>query len=204
MLRALTDPDGFFAERRDDPAFLAPMLVVLAAGVVGVVGSIPVLRATLSALPPEASGLASVFVVVGAVGGLVGPLVVWVVAAGVFHVLSIPFDGEGPFSRTLKIVGWGFVPSIVAGVVTAVVNYRVYSAVQFPDDPQQIQQFVESIQSRPELLVAGAVGVLLTVYQGFIWVYAVRHARRVDLRSATVVVGVPTALLVVWQLYNLL
>lgn len=194
VLQLLTNPDAFFAERRETPSFRGPVLVVLLVALVGVIGSIPVLRATLSALPPEAEGFVTVVQVVGGVAGIVVTFVVWVLYAVAFHVVgSVVFDASGEFRDTVALVGWGFVPAVFGAAVGSVASFVVFSGVQFPQDPQRIQAFLAELQSRPALVVAGLVGIVFLLWSAFLWTFAVRHAESLTMRDAALTVAGPVA-----------
>jgi hypothetical protein len=194
VLDLLTNPDAFFAERSDDPSLLRPALVVLIVAVIGVIGSYPVIQATISALPPEAGAFVTVIQVVGAVFGVVVSFIIWVLYAVAFRGIAyILFDGDGSFRDTFALVGWGFVPAVFGGLANAAVNFVVFSGVQFPDDPAQVAQFAQELQSRPEFLVAGVLGIAFLLWSAFLWTFAVRYAEGLDLREAALTVAGPVA-----------
>jgi hypothetical protein len=201
VLQLLTNPDSFFEARREEPSLLRPGLVVLLVAVVGVVGSVPVLQATVSALPPEAGPFVTVIQVVGAVFGVVFTLVVWLLYALAFHLVgSVAFDASGEFRDTLALVGWGYVPAVFGALVGAVANYVVFSGVRFPDDPQAIGAFVQELQSRPAFLVAGLVGIAFLLWSAFLWTFAVSHAESLDLRESALTVAGPVAVALLFRL----
>ena len=194
VLDLLTNPDAFFAERSDGSSLLGPAVVVLLVAVIGVVGSYPVIQATISALPPEAGTFVTVIRVVGAVVGVLVTLLIWALYAVAFHAIAyVVFDGDGGFRDVLALTGWGFVPSVFASIVNAAVNFIVFSGVQFPDDPAQVGRFVRELQSRPEFLVAGVLGIVFLLWSAFLWTFAVRYAEGLDLREAALTVAGPVA-----------
>lgn len=201
VLDLLTNPDAFFEERSDDPSLLRPALVVLLVAVLGVVGSYPVIQATVSALPPEAGTFVTAIRVVGAVVGVVVTVVIWLLYAVAFHGIAyVLFDGDGSFRDTFALAGWGFVPSVFASAVSAVVNFVVFSGVQFPSDPARVARFARELQSRPEFLVAGVLGIVFLLWSAFLWTFAVRHAEGLDLREAALSVAGPVAVALVLRL----
>lgn len=204
-ITVLTNPDGFFERASDDPSLLWPGLVVLAVGLVSAVASLPVIQAVQSAFPEQAAMIGTFALVGGVVGGFLGTAVFWVLYTVLFHVIAVVgFGGEGSLSRLLSFVGWGFLPGIFSAAVGVVVNYVVFQTVTPPTNPEQVQPFVQSVRSQPEFLVAGIVGLVVLLWQGFIWTFAVSHSHDLDLRSAAITVGIPIGIQALWQLYNLL
>lgn len=205
VLELLTDPDSFFERRENEPGLLAPAVIVLLLGVISALGGIASVRATFQAvLPSDMQAIAGVAYVFVGIFGLLGALVVWTVYAGLFHVISaVLYDGEGEFTTTFALTGWGFLPGIVSAVVSAVATFLVFQSVTFPSDPQQMAAFARQLQSRPELLAASLLSLVFLLWQAFLWVFAVKHARRLGLREAAITVAIPVALAVVWRLYQL-
>ena len=201
----LIDPDAFFEREALDPGWLRPTGIVLLSALVGVIGSIPIIRATVANLPPEVGSFSALVYVVGAAGGVVGTLIFWVLYAGLFHVISAAgFGGDGPFSETLKLTGWGFIPHVVSGSISAIVNFYVFSGVRFPSDPVQIQAFIGSLRSRPIFIVAELLGIAFLLWSAFLWTFAMRHGRNLRLKEAAITVAIPVAIGLLYRLYTIL
>jgi hypothetical protein len=200
VVTVITNPDQFFDQASDDPGLLAPSLVVLLAALLATASVVPMLQYVQQSLVGDASQLAVVFYVGGLAGGLLTPFVAWVLLTGLMHALTgYAFDGDGSFTTTLSFVGWGYVPALLSGLLSAVVNVWVFSsrAPQAISDPQQAQAFVQSVQGVPALKVVTVVGIAITLWQGLIWTFAVKHGRNVSERAAAISAGVPTLALVV-------
>lgn len=200
----LTDPDSFFRDVADDAGLRGPTLVVGFLGVVSAVGGIPVAEMTATLLPPEASAFAGFTYVTTVIGGFLAAFVVWLVYAAVFHLVSsLAFDGDGPFSRTLAVAGWGLAPAVPVGIVSGFLTYLALRGMGLPSGPEGGMAFLAQYQSSPYVLAAGVLGILSLLWQASIWVYGVKHARGVALRDAAITVAVPVGIALVWRLYNL-
>lgn len=213
----LTDPDVFFRERAENPGFLRPLGVVFLAAIAAVIGPLILYRSFLAA---GASGIASIGFAGAVIGGFFGQFIMWVVLAIVFYLISIAVGGSGSFRDTLKLTGWGFVPSIIAGIVSAIGTYIALQSVAVPSlpninfqnpNPQQIQALTETLASfqvavgnQPAVRIATLVAIALLIWQGVIWVYAMKYARALSLRGAVIAVWIPVGLYVLYQLANLL
>ena len=58
--------------------------------------------------------------------------VAWLVVAAVFFGISWIYEGKGGFMRTLEFVGYGFIPSILGGLISAVLVYNFVSTIHIP------------------------------------------------------------------------
>lgn len=192
VLDIFTDPDDFFRREAQRGGLARPAVVVLLVSVVGAVTAVPGLRAATAALPPELEGVASLVFLFGIGGAVLGPFVGWVLYAGAFHLVSrIAFDADGPFRRTLSVTGWGFVPAIAGAAVSGVLTYLAFQSLTIPTDPNQAAAFARAIQNDPLVRLSSVLGVAFLFWQGFLWTFAVHHARGLDLRDAAITVAVP-------------
>ncbi|MFC6726331.1 Yip1 family protein [Halobium palmae] len=205
VLDLLTNPDDFFERRAADPGYLRPALIVLAAAVFGAVSSVPVMQATLGAIPETAGGLATAFQAIGVIAGLVGAFVRWILYAAAFYAIAkVAFDGDGGFGATFALTGWGFVPAILGGALSAVAYFYAAGTLQSPQTPQQIAIYTRQLQSHPAVLAVGLLSIVILLWSAFLWTFAVKHVQNLSMRSAAITVAVPTALGVLLGLWGVL
>ncbi|MFB6140082.1 MAG: Yip1 family protein [Halosimplex sp.] len=200
----LTDPDGFFGTRTPDPSVKGPIGVIVLIAAVNVVASIFQFRFTsqvfesASAGTGVGSGLTTAFQAFSFVFVIAGPFVVWLLYAGVFHAVSLVFDGDGEFSGTLALVGWGFLPSVFGSVASAAINYYRFNVetIEVPAEFTQetMRQFMHNVNTGPLVALSAALGIVFTLWSAFLWTFAVKHARDLRLRNAAITVAVPVAL----------
>jgi hypothetical protein len=187
-MQILTDPDSFFAERSNDPDWLLPTLVVLGDAAFGAVGAWYLLKFSTRGID---GGLTTIPLVFGVGAAVVTPLLLWVVYAVVFHGLSAVFDGDGSFGRTLVLSGWGYLPTIIGSLAVTVAFYYAAQAVPPATSLQELGPVQRQIQTHRFVQWANWLGVVLTLWQGVLWTYAVRHARDLSVREAALVVFLP-------------
>lgn len=199
----LTDPQAFFAERADDSGLRGPVLVVLVVGILGLLSAVPTLLLVLRGVPAGARGIVGVGLAIGAVFGLVGPFIVWLLYAIVFYALSIAFGGEGEFRELFALTGWGFLPRVLGAAVSAVVLLVAVGGVSAPESAEAMRQFQQQLQSNPLVRASTVVGIVVTLWSGYIWTHAVATARDLTVRQAAIVVGIPVALSIGWSLLGL-
>ncbi|QLG50032.1 YIP1 family protein [Natrinema halophilum] len=143
---------------------------------------------------------ASIPGIVGILGGalIAEPLVAWVAFSVLFYTLSWPVANERGFCRTARCVAWGFVPQFVANVLALVVLFAT-----FPSTPTEIWGIGVTIPARiyvspptvgPLAAAVSAVGIVCTLWSGYLWAHAVAAARGLTLRQGATVVAVPTVL----------
>lgn len=191
----LSDPDAFFRGRADEPSFRGPAVVVLIVIGLGLAGSLPTLRATASALPEAAGPFVPLFYIFSVIGGVVGTLVIWLLYAGAFHVISaVGYGASGSFRDTVALTGWGFVPRIPEAAISAAISSYVFSGRTYPADPARLAAVMDQLRSDPLILLASVLGVVFLLWSAFLWTFAVRHGRDLTLRQAAVTVAIPVSI----------
>ena len=212
MLDVLIKPIKFFEARMKEAESLkVPLLIVLISGMISGIVAFLMARIALEmlseTLPPEALGLASTIGGISAfVGAVVVSLVIWVVFAAVFFGISWLLKGEGTFKRTLEFVGYGYIPMIIGGIISAVLIYNFISTAQIPQvtDPAQIAEIVTQwIMKSPMLQLSSIIGTLFMLWSANIWVFGLRHARNLSTKNALITVGIPVALYVLYSVWRL-
>ncbi|MFC6992359.1 Yip1 family protein [Haladaptatus sp. GCM10025707] len=194
ILDLVTNPDAFFRAEAESPRLWGAAGVVLLAGVVGAITSFLLLSRILTALPADVGPAVALLSYTFGVGGaLVTQFVVWVLFAVVFHVISIVFDGEGDFRKTLALTGWGFVPAIFGGLLGLGAMYLALQGIPSPTTPEAIEPFTLAVTRSSVLQVAGLVGIAFTLWSAFLWAFAVKYARHVTLGQGILIVALPVA-----------
>lgn len=200
----LTDPSGFFRQNPRASSLTWSGGVVTLSAIIGLTTTVVLVRQMLPGLSESAQTLALIGYAISVGSSVIGSFFLWFVYAGVFYTISIYFEGVGEFRRLFTYVGWGFIPEIVSGLMTTATMVVVVRDMQRPSSVAELERSTRAIQSHPLMTAVGIAGILLTLWRGTIWVFAVKHARNLSLRDATVTVGVPIAVSIGYTAYNLL
>ena len=138
----LTNPDRFFAElSQRDVNLMTPFVIVLITAIVGAICAMITYRVMTSSYPAEISAIFGVLSTFSTISSLITPFISWVIYAIVFYAVSMLFKGEGSFERVFELVGYGFVPMIIASVVGLVTTMILAPAFGSPfGNPELLQQ----------------------------------------------------------------
>lgn len=211
MIEVLTNPNKFFEARvREEESLKIPVLIVLISGIIGGISAFLVAGISLEMLsetiPPEARGIAST---IGGIGAFIGAVIVllisWIVFAAILFGISSIFKGEGKFKRTLEFVGYGYIPMIIGGLISAVLVYNFISTVQIPvvTDPREVGEALEPLMKSPMMRLSSLIGILFTLWSANIWVFGLKHARNLSTGNAVITVGIPVAAYVLYSVYQM-
>lgn len=197
----IVNPDRFLREQAQHPSLWPPVVLVLTLGGLNIVNT-SLLRANVDIVDQSVSGtLSGVATAFGVLVGIVGLFVLWLVYTAVLYAGSTVFGGTGTFRRLFLLVGWGYVPMIVGGLVSVGLTYY---ALQSIPTGISAQAFLAQYRSHPALQISGLASLVVAVWQGFLWVFALKHGREIELKQAVLVVLVPVCGNLAWTLWNLL
>jgi len=212
MLEVLTNPDKFFETRKKgEESLKLPVFIVLISGIIGGIStflsSSIMMEAMAKTLPPEAQGFMSFMPIGSAIGAVIASFIAWLIIAAVFFGISCIFKGEGKFKRTLEFVGYGYIPTIIGGLISAVLVYNFVTTVQIPPititDPTEIQEVITPLMKSPMMLLSSAVGILFMLWSANIWVFGLKHARNLSTRNALITVAIPVAAYILYSVYRM-
>ena len=212
MLEVLTNPDKFFETRmKGEESLKLPVFIVLISGIIGGIStflsSSIMMEAMAKTLPPEAQGFMSFMPIGSAIGAVIASFIAWLIIAAVFFGISCIFKGEGKFKRTLEFVGYGYIPTIIGGLISAVLVYNFVTTVQIPPititDPTEIQEVITPLMKSPMLMLSSAVGILFMLWSANIWVFGLKHARNLSTRNALITVAIPVAAYILYSVYQM-
>jgi len=215
MIEVLTNPNKFFETRiKGEESLMIPVLIVLINGIISG-GTVAFLIVSVSQqiLPPEVHpevhSLALKFGINSFIFMTFFAFVAWLVVAAVFFGISWIYEGKGGFMRTLEFVGYGFIPSILGGLISAVLVYNFVSTMHIPQiiDPMMaeatIRQIEQIAKQSPIMRLSSIVGILFTLWSGIIWVFGLKHARNLSTKNALITVAIPVMVHILYSIYQM-
>jgi len=212
MLEVLTNPNKFFETRKKGRENLKiPVFIVLISGIIGGISaflsSSIMMEAMAKTLPPEAQGFMSFMPISTAIGAVIFSFIIWLIVAAVFFGISCIFKGEGNFKRTLEFVGYGYIPTIIGGLISLVLVYNFITTVQIPaittTDPTKIKEVIAPLMKSPMMMLSSAVGMLFMLWSANIWVFGLKHARNLSTKNALITVAIPVAAYILYSVYRM-
>lgn len=211
----LMRPDAFFEKIvTEHESLKIPALIVLIGGILG--AALGYLMGELSAtmMAGIMPGLDSIIIISAVLGGLFGTFIFWLIVAGLFHILSALFKGQGSFNRTLEVVGYGYLPQLIGSVITLIAAIEYIPKVTVPvltkaaaEDPAAIEAATKALMNDPAMLqftqISTLVAIVFMLWSAHIWIFGIRHARSLSMRDAAICVGAPVIVYILYVIYNL-
>ncbi len=204
IITALFRPEEFFGElSKEEAAFAVPFGIVIIYSILSAVAGyqMAALMAPMYDVALEEYG--GVIAIFGAIGGFVGGIIVWIVAAVLFYLVSMAFHGEGSMKKVLEAVGYGMAPLIAAAGIgiaylAMVADQVVAPVIRDIMDTTVAEEAVEAFMNQPVMadftLLQTFLSVVFMIWAANIWYYGIRHARKLKARDAGITVIIPVVL----------
>lgn len=215
MIEVLTNPNKFFEERmKGEESLKIPVLIILISGLIGGIAAFLITGITIEllreALPPEAMGIASTIGGIAAfIVAVIASFVIWLVFAALFFGISGLFKGEGQFKRTLEFVGYGYIPTLIYGIISVIFMYYfvyyMYPTMSIPPvtDPAKLGVALEPVMKSPMMQLSYAISILFMLWCANIWVFALKHARNLTTKNAVITVAIPMAAYILYSVWQM-
>lgn len=201
----IIDPDGFFKRQVGRANWSGPILIVLTVALIDTIGQVPVSGAFLEITQAGMDSLVNAVQLLSAFFAFAGPFLVWFIYTIIIHVTaSFAFGADGDFNELMKLLGWGFIPSILGSLLNMLVAFQVYTNANFPENPQEAQVYIQQLQQQPVFLVSSLVGIAVLLWSAQLWTFAVRRARDLNLRAAAITVAPPVVISLAFRVAGLL
>ena len=191
MLEVLTNPNGFFHKKiNDEVEMKTPLMIMAVLAVISAISAVLVIQKTMELLPPEAAPFASIGIVLGVIGAIIGTILMWVIYTGAFYIISMFFGGDGNFKRLLEFSSYGFIPSMANGLLSTYYTIDLFDKIDF-NNPEMIEQ---TLTADPSMKIATVIGLIFLLWSANIWVFAISYARNISVKNAAITVGLPVLL----------
>ncbi len=211
----LVRPDAFFSKTlTENESLKIPALIILIGGVVAAVTGYLMGGLSAKMMAGVMPGLEGVITLSAVAGAFIGTFIVWLVASGVFFLLSSLFKGQGSFTRVLEVVGYGYLPQVAGSILTLVAAVLYIPKITVPtltkaalEDPAMIEQVTKAFMHDPAMMeltqITTLVSIVFLLCSAHIWIFGMNHARGLSMRNAAICVGVPVVLYVLYMTYNI-
>lgn len=185
-------PASFYDSRRPEPLRWHALGAILLSGLVSVVG-IQLLDIYVLGPEPAFSGLFWAGFAIRAVVGLVSTLFLWVVLAGVVHLLVRHRTPSATFGGTFAIVGFAALLDVPATVVGFADLYVQLNAIE------SFRDLGSGTSGGPVTWVGWAI---VALWKGYVWRQGFRGAYDVDGRRATLAACVAVGIHLFWLVFS--
>ena len=208
----ILNPDKFFRDLSNkEPSLIPPFLIILTLSVLNAIHAYYTTSVMMNLFPPEMQSNMSIILIVSMLSAFLGGFIGWLLIAGIMHLISIVFKGEGSFKRTLEFIGYGFFPNIVGVLITMLVSYYFLSNIQIPtltmeqlQNPEVAEKILSSIIPDTMTYTTTLIDIAVTLWNLGLWTYGIKYARNLDLKKAFIVALVPTALFLISKLLSII
>ena len=215
LIDILVRPDAFFSKTvAEKESLKIPALIILSAGIVAAITGYLMGGLSAKMMAGVMPGLEAVITLSAMAGAFIGTFIFWLVASGIFYMISSFLKGQGSFTRVLEVVGYGYLPQIAGSIITLIAAVLYIPRITVPtlskaalEDPAMIEQVTKAFMHDPAMMELTQITTLFSIvfmlWSAHIWIFGIKHARGLSMRNAAICVGVPIVLYVLYLTYNL-
>jgi hypothetical protein len=215
LIDILVRPDAFFSKTAAEKESLKiPALIILIGGIVAAITGYLMGGLSAKMMAGVMPGLEVVITLSAMAGAFIGTFIFWLVASGIFYLISSLLKGQGSFTRVLEVIGYGYLPQIAGSILTLVAAILYIPRITVPtlskaalEDPAMIEQVTKAFMHAPAMMeltqITTLVSIVFMLWSAHIWIFGIKHSRGLSPRNAAICVGVPIVLYVLYLTYNL-
>ncbi len=190
----LITPKHFFSELcKKEEDLKIPALITLIIALIGGISAYVVTGKTMALMPSGMEGAAYIISLAGFSAALIITFIVWIIWAIAFLIMIYILKGETSFKRLLEIVGYGFIPQILGGIISVGIMMTSLPDLVIPatSDVQEIQASMTAYMNSPAMMAAMFIGIIFTLWSAYIWTFGVEESSKLELKKAAICVAVP-------------
>ncbi len=208
----ILNPNNFFKNLSNKEISLKePFIIVLVFSILIAISTYISTSILYKIFPPQYQQIMAFTKIIGLVSTFIGGFIAWLIISGIMHLISIAFKGEGSFKKTLSFVGYGFIPNIIGVLITIPIAYYYLSQIHIQpltitqlQNPIIVKMVMKQIFPKTLIYTNALIGFAVTIWNLYIWTYAIKYARNLELKKAFITALIPTVIFGLYQLYSVL
>ncbi len=142
------------------------------------------------------SSMQSAMTIFAVVGGLIGAFILWLVGAGIIHLISMALGGEGKFyPQMMTVVGYSMIPLIFASIISLVMLFML--------EPMTITisrtnpAAVKELYNNPYILASSIIGLIMQIWFSIILFFGIQSAHKLTPAKSAIAAGIPLAVILI-------
>ena len=188
----LIKPEETIKEISDRPYIEESFLIV---GIIAILSAISVyimpFNYDFSELPPE--GLETIKLlttVVPVITALIGVIIMWIIASGIIHFISVALGGEGKFTQMLVVYGYSRTPLII-NVVIGIIFYSFIEPITITISATTGGNPMGEMLSNPYYVAIMIIGYIMQMWEIGLVFLGVKYVHNLSTNKALIAMALP-------------
>ncbi|HIH44766.1 MAG TPA: YIP1 family protein [Candidatus Methanoperedenaceae archaeon] len=151
-------------------------------------------------VPGSSQDIQTIAILAGIVGSLIGVFIMWVVFAGILHIISLAIGGEGRFyPGMLVIYAYSMLPMPIGGIIEAILLYLtpVVVTIDMSGAGTGTGNPMAGLIDHPYYQAATAIGLIASVLSLFLMFHGVQSVQKLSAKRAVIPVGILAVITIV-------
>ncbi|MDF1557290.1 MAG: Yip1 family protein [ANME-2 cluster archaeon] len=127
---------------------------------------------------------------------LIGVLIIWVIAAGIVHLISVALGGEGKFIQMLVVYGYAYIPIMISVVIGMVLMNFIDPITITMSSTGATNSDMSGLTSNPLYQASLATSTLLKLWSIGLVFIGVKQIHGLSTNKALIAVALPLLFLI--------
>ncbi len=199
MIEVLTSPGKFF-DNLDSFGYKIVAAVAFLSAIPSALTQYLMVLKIISFFPPGVRPLIQLSSIFGIVFSFIVVFILILVVAGIVHLISGFFGGEGEFVKTATVTGYGMIPSVILSYIH--LGIFVYSLSQIGSF-ENFQEFIVFITDQTRLISNVILSVAGTFWSVAVMSAGISRVRRLEYSKALLSCLIPFLLYLGYMIYGI-
>ena len=188
----LIKPEETIKEISDRPYIEEAFLIV---GIIAILSAIsaylmPIIY-DFSDLPPEAMEIVKFSTtVLPIVSALIGIIIMWIIAAGIIHFISVALGGEGKFTQMLVVYGYSRTPLII-NAVFGIILFSFIEPITITMTAAGAGNPMGEMLSNPYYVAIMIIGYIMQLWAIGLMFLGVKYVHNLSTNKALIAMALP-------------
>lgn len=137
-------------------------------------------------------------------GGLLSAFLIWLIFAGIIHLISMALGGKGKFyPQSMTVVGYSMIPMLFEGVIELALLFIMEPVPITVSTTNPIT--AEDVYNNPYLFVSSIIGIIMRIWVSILLFFGVQSAHRLTGAKSAIVAGtslVISVISIIWSIWG--
>ena len=125
-----------------------------------------------------------------------GAFIIWLVGAGIIHLISMALGGEGKFyPQMMTVVGYSMIPLLFAGIIALamLIMLEPMTITISRANPMALKE----LSNNPYIIASNIIGLIMNIWFSIILFFGIQSAHKITPARSAIVAGIPLAVIVI-------
>ncbi len=199
MVEVLVSPGKFF-ENLDNFGYRIVAGVALLSAIPSALTQYLVVSSMITLFPPDVKPFLQLSSIFGLIFSFIAVFVIILIVAGIVHLISGIFGGEGEFVRTATVTGYGMIPAVILSYIQLAIFMYYFNQV---GGFETLEQVIAFFTNQTRLMSGVILSIAGTFWSVAVMSVGISKIRRIEYSKALISCLIPFMLYLAYTVYGI-